>query len=973
MYSRRRFNETLLPSLLFLLSVPAIAAEPSSREVDLHISRQPISRFLQRFSAEAGVQYGYLPTNPAEEWTEIGPLDGRYTIESALNEVFEDTGFSFVWINEGTLSIISPPVIELPSMPHYATSDKIEVDAGTLERATKKLQTMVVVSTRLENFDSLPEPSRIFERRDIEALGVATLPEVFRYLSSQPYSRAEIGNSGDQRVELRGLGRDTTLVLINGRRVGGSSVSFDIDAFDLNTIPLSAVERIEVILDTPPMSVGADAIGGMVNIVLKGDATDPVAEVRYGVALGGGAERRASMSAGLVHDRVRLSTVVDFFQRDDLPGAERDRWRNQDYRRFGSLDFRSLTTDPGNVSSLTGENLPGLSSRFAAVPSRESGTPLEISDFAATAGTRTFDSLRRFRSIVPERERISAVGSMEWELSSDTLALGEFFFTNGTTLMRDIPFGATNVVVPSTNPFNPFDMPVLVNFLPSTLGPRLWESDNEFLRALAAVQGGVGRWRWEVATLYTDDSTRVTQSNELSAARVASSLSQTDPDQVLNVFDDGPGGSVELLRSLLADPVTRSYSTHMMQVTASLHGSLLHLRSGDLSAALGGEWRRLEVAAEERLLGDPERTSRSAFLEFHLPFVDHEQNIPGISQLGLSLAGRLDDFSDVGSIGNTQFALTWDPFPSWSIRATYGTGYRAPSLFDLNQPVIRVPGAVPDLKRNNEIANIITVAGGNPDLIPTKAQSSSLGVSYTLHSTFDLNLSATYWQSDVRDRVSPFLLQNLLAHDDLFPDRVVRAPQSASDVALGLPGILTSLDVRPANTGNLKASGVDAVIGAAFDTPYGRFTPALSVTWMDRFTVMDFPGIAATERVGLASVFGTIPDWYAIAAVAWDEDPWSASITTRFVSAYSDVNVLQNQLNGRRVPSQVVLDLQVSLSLDRQVAADSFFQGFRLSAGVTNLLDKRPAFAEVGVDMGFDSSQGDLRGRFGYVRLTKQF
>lgn len=142
---------------------------------------------------------------------------------------------------------------------------------------------------------------------------------------------------------------------------------------------------------------------------------------------------------------------------------------------------------------------------------------------------------------------------------------------------------------------------------------------------------------------------------------------------------------------------------------------------------------------------------------------------------------------------------------------------------------------------------------------------------------------------------------------------------------------------------------------------------------MDRFTVIDLPGIAPSERVGLASVFGTIPDWVAIGAIDWSSTAWSATTTVRFASSYSDVNVFTDRPNGRRVPSQIILDVQASLVLDRYLDADSPWLGFRISAGVTNLFDKRPAFAEVGVDQGYDTSQGDLKGRFGYLRLTKAF
>lgn len=448
------------------------------------------------------------------------------------------------------------------------------------------------MASRISNHDSLQTPSFVADRRDLDALGVSTLPEALRYISSLPYSRSELSNTGDQRVELRGLGRDTTLVLINGRRVGSSSVTWDIDAFDLNTVPLAAVERIEVDLNSPSLAVGADAIAGVVNIMLKRDIGEPVAEVRYGLASGGAGERRASISAGHANEQLRFSTVLDFFKRDELLGEARDRWRNQDYRRFGSRDFRSQAASPGNVSSLTSENLPGLSSRFAAVPSHPPGERLTIEPFRTSAGQQNFDSLRRFRSLVPDRERISAVGSLEWAPSSDAVAFAEFLYADGRTRVHEIPFTLTNVIVPATNPFNPFDVPVAANFLPLSVGPREWTTDNTFLRSLAGLQGRWGQWNFELAALYTEDMTRIVQANELVPARVLAALAQTDPALALNVFDDGPGGSAPLLRSLIADPIVWHASSHLMQGTATAHGPLLRLPGGDLSvmwARSGGD------------------------------------------------------------------------------------------------------------------------------------------------------------------------------------------------------------------------------------------------------------------------------------------------------------------------------------------------------------------------------------------------
>jgi iron complex outermembrane recepter protein len=624
------------------------------------------------------------------------------------------------------------------------------------------------------------------------------------------------------------------------------------------------------------------------------------------------------------------------------------------------------------VSSFTSENLPGLSSRFAAVPAHLPGELLTIEDFQTSVGQRNFDSLRRFRSLVPDRERISAVGSLEWAPGSDAVAFAEFLYSDGRTQMHEIPFTLINVIVPANNPFNPFGIPVAASFLPA-LGPREWTTDNTLLRSLAGLQGRWSRWNFELAALYTKDMTRIEQDNVLMPERVSAALAQTDPALALNVFDDGPGGSASLLRSLVGDPIVWHASSQLIQGTARAQGTLWRLPAGDLSGHVGAEWRRSAIFAEPQFLGSQARTVKAAFLELGVPLINAEMKVPAISQLALSVAGRIDDFSDIGSIENSQFALVWHPVNGLSARAAYGTTYRPPTLFDLNRPPLHVSGALPDLRRNNEITNIVATVGGNPDLTPTRAHSWSLGVFYERRDAIDFDASASYWRTDLQDRVSPFTLATLLLHADMFPGRVTRAAPTPADLAAGLPGVLTALDTSPVNVGTLRASGIDGAISAAFNTRMGRIASSLSSTWMDRFTVMDFPGIAPNERVGIASFFGTIPEWYAIGTLDWSGKAWSATTMARFVSSYSDLSVFTDRPNGRRVPSQLIVDVQASLLFNPYVEAGSPWLDLRISAGVTNLFDKHAAFAEVGTDSGYDLTQGDLKGRFGYIRLTKAF
>lgn len=160
---------------------------------------------------------------------------------------------------------------------------------------------------------------------------MSALAELFEYLPQIPFLRAESYRAGgEQYADLRGLGPGTTLMLINGRRLAGSATSFDTDSCDINTLPLTAVQRIEVLLDSPSVALGADAIGGAINVVLKDAIAKPTIELRFGAARGGAEERRVSVGLGTSRDAFRDAATLDVMPRKQLLGSERNFSRDQD-------------------------------------------------------------------------------------------------------------------------------------------------------------------------------------------------------------------------------------------------------------------------------------------------------------------------------------------------------------------------------------------------------------------------------------------------------------------------------------------------------------------------------------------------------------------------------------------------------------------------------------------------------------------
>ena len=266
---------------------------------------------------------------------------------------------------------------------------------------TEKLKEMVVVGSRLPTAETeTAQDVHIYQLERIEQSGQSTVADFLATLPEVSLASPE-NTTGYQTVRLRGAIFGAVLVLINGHRtqpVTGGAAPFGF--FDIRTIPLSLVERIEILPTGSSAIYGGDALGGVVNIVLRSNFT--------GAEVGGGYSwaKDTHMGLGWVGGGWKagdfnLSIMASYSQNSALSGKDRDITNNPDMRRFGGPNLgNQFFGVPANVSSVSG-NLPGLNSSFAALPVGSTGIGLTPADFAATAGTLNTGSFTRYQSIVP--------------------------------------------------------------------------------------------------------------------------------------------------------------------------------------------------------------------------------------------------------------------------------------------------------------------------------------------------------------------------------------------------------------------------------------------------------------------------------------------------------------------------------------------------------------------------------------------
>jgi iron complex outermembrane receptor protein len=971
----------------------------AARYHKLDIPRLPIIEALKKFTTQTGLQVSFWPDAQTDQAMLVGPLRGRYTAEAALSRLRATSGLGFKRTNARSLVVMAPSMLSMSesgamaSVPEPSRRAEVEPRLRSLDRpvplsdeagsagsaeihgqlARSPIDEVIVTGSRFERAGEGPAPVQVFNRRTIDSLGATSIPDVLRYVPQQPFNRPEhYYYNAAQYSQMRGIGVDTTLILINGRRVVPTSNSLTQNAFDLNTIPLAAVDRIEVLSDSASAIYGADAMGGVVNVVLKKDIPQPVIDVQYGGASGGGDLLRTSLSAGYSGERLRSSLIFDYYSRDFLFGAERDLWIDQDYTRFGGSDYRSTAGLPGTVRSLTGDNLPGLGAAFAAIPEGSTGVGLMPADFIATAGMSNRTSTLRTLSVVPEVRQRSLALFAEYDLAAGMTAFAEALYTDRETISQDEIYSVQSALVPADNPFNPFGQPVLVDFLLDGLQPRRFVHDLEMARGTAGLRGELGSsWHWEIAATASAETDDAIGTNQVSAERVNAALAVTDPARALNPFVDGRAGSPELLSSLL-EPNVHHHFSRGRQVSAFIRGGLFDWSAGTVGAVLGGEWRDEQIIYDDELQPvDNGRNVRALFTELRVPLIGRADDGRG-DVLSMTVAARLDDYNDFGSTVNPQFGLMWRPARDLLLRGSYGTSFRPPSLFELHAPRMTTMNVtLRDPARNDALTTVMFISGGNPDLQPIEAESMTAGFVLTPSTVPRLRLLGNYWKIRTVNRVTLLHFTSLLAHEAQFSDRVVRDEPTPADLAANIPGRLLQLDISRMNFGRLSTSGVDVELNYEIATRWGDFVQRLSATWVNEFTAIDVPTTSPLDRVGIASPAGSVPRWRVVGGLAWKRNGVGLSATLDWLPGYMDADA--DGLTGRRLPSRTLVDLQASFKMDQLLGSSPLWEDLSLQAGVKNLFDELPPFADVGFAIGFDSSQGDLVGRLGYLRLTKGF
>ncbi|MDP3069779.1 MAG: TonB-dependent receptor [Opitutaceae bacterium] len=845
---------------------------------------------------------------------------------------------------------------------------------------------------------------RVLTPAEIEASGQTNLAGLLRKIpeiGAQGFAENRVNTSspGTAGVSMRGLGVNSTLVLLNGRRVtlaplgqGGSAAGLGTEQFvDVNMIPVAAIQRIEVLKDGASAVYGADAVAGVVNIILKKDITEGVLALSYGDYTGGinAPIIRGSFFTGTKENKTSLSLIADWYERKEFKFGELP----QPVKRqllLASNTPGSFVAPVGATDPITGQVIPAGTAQAARTFTSDRNAAGPNATFTRQLQTQnTFDANAAIRPQT-DAERKGVVAILRHELSSDISGFVEIGWqkNKNTEGLSPAPISNLNsITLPANNPFNPFGV-ALVSSNPQTmffrfleLGDRLTTTRSKMERLVAGLDGKLAQgWLWDAAATWNKSTSHLDLKNFPAQDKVNAALADTNRATALNLFANGT--TIRNNPATLAgldSGVTRDAKTELLAFDARTTGSAFTLPAGKVAVAIGGQWREEKFSDRRTQLqllnqGTPvapasgQRRVSAAYVEASAPLTSAAQNIPGLHTLELNAAGRIESFSDDG-VGHTtvpRVGLRWQPVAKEiTFRASWGRGFRAPALAELYLPqttniVFNLPDPLrtgrPGSNANDTgTGQRLIRSGGNPLLAPEKSESTNLGVQLTPSAIKGLTLSVDFYTVEVKNRIGTAATPAIiLANPALFGDAVVRATPTASDTANNLPGELREIRTVLGNFGRTKAEGVDFAAEYRFTLHnLGRFTTRAAATLINSQTLRTRPDLAQVETVGLYE----IPRWRGDASVHWTREKLSAAVNVNYIGGFQDTSP-----SPLLVKQQLTTDVQIGHALP---------WGLRANVGVNNVFDRKaPATS---FSTGYAERASNFLPRFAYLELTKKF
>jgi iron complex outermembrane recepter protein len=935
---------------------------------------------------------------------------------------------------DGEVVAPDPAAPAAPSPAEAAASADAEFDAdlGAAEPAAAaevepvaSSEEIVVTGSRIKRTSQFaPAASvQVVDRKQLEFSGAQNLGDVVRHLTAaggSDFSGRLQGGWGVSQVNLRGLGPQTTLVLINGRRVVSSAIvplNSAGNIVDVGQIPISAIERVEVMRAGGSAIYGADAVAGVVNIITRKDYE--------GLRVEGGvvtteefdhSQYTAGATLGARGERARATLSVGVMRQSELLASERDWTKGLAVAQIGNpatFITTQLQPDPDCLKA--------------------------PSTFIAEQPGGAFCSIdaRGFGNVMNPVERITTLGYGEYDLTDHTMAFLELGLSSlraQSAVPPSLPV-LQPVYVPADHPDNPWG--VRAQFLGSPLGaetgPDALLSEEDTMRIAAGFRGDLEgaaadtfaeEWEWELAGTWGRASLHGLVPDIVTDRFQTALNSCSDPLDLTGCFNpfyssvtgEGTPNSEAVIDGFRGNMQYLSDSW-MATADVGLTGPLFELPGGDLAFALGGQYRYEERQSDvdhdgnaDRygfVLGNPDaathRNIGAGYLELLWPFYD------GIE---VQTAARIEHYETIGSSMSPQASLVLipaeiagrdnvvDALRRLRLRGTITRAFRAPSLYEV------FPGYTTTIRQFADEGPVPAFApnqvAGNPGLDYETALVTTGGIEWA--PVEEWALSVDYWRYAYNDRISE---DDVLKHyrEDRFnpeyfergdpPQRLLERARTTLinqpgevvtqgfDFGTGVKLELDEVGITSGEAGTFSF-GVDASYVLSYDVPRDAVAdiqvadddpnddevPGVEPRYCDDDTC-DVAGLA-----NLANFASSMPRLRMNIPVSWNDERHSVAVVVHYISGYendsktdpdsSEISASDPQYELVPIDANVTIDLSYGYTLK-----DMIGQATTLRIGVVNLLDQDPP--RVDVLAAYDILTHDPRGRTFYARLTQEF
>jgi len=862
--------------------------------------------------------------------------------------------------------------------------------SNAVAQGTPGPEEVIVTGSRIargSDFES-PAPVITVDRDSIEKSGYNNLQQLMEKLPANGAGAFSTrGNNQDSTangaasISLRGLGADATLVLVNGRRVAISAFAENITTnfVDINSIPVAAIERVEVLKDGSSAVYGSDAVAGVVNIILRKDFTGFEVSGGYGAA-DGYDETSASAMWGLGGDDFNVTMILDYFRNTTLFNRERGRMGSANQTARGGQDFRSSRGYPGRFVVVTPDG-PDADTAPDTTTLRDPACPP-----GSINGQTCLYDFGVWNVLFPKAERTGFLLTGHQRLAGNVELFGEMALQHNTSFAQGAPTpldDTANLTVPVDHPNNPFTdiadvLEIRIDrYRTVDAGPRQWDIETNNLRGVLGLRGSFNNWDWEIAAQKARSKSE--QTGDRSQGWVRTDFLQNE----INAGRYNPFGGVQnpqsVIDAITTSLVRRGIST-MTAYDGQINGELFSLPAGTVRMAFGAEYREESISDipddqfRRGLIFGTEAVEAEASRNIWATYVEFA--VPVLQSLELSLAARYDDYSDFGGTTNPKVALRWAPIEQLAIRASWGTGFRAPSLAQVglgpsqeSQFFIDTIGCAAGVPESCQPLDYNILFRGNPDLKPEKSDTYNIGVAWRPSGSIEATLD--YWDIKQKRKIDeiPFGLVYAANCGDQNSTVCIRGTP-ASGVALGQLQIINNTFQ---NIGEQRASGIDLGGYFAFDAGPGRLTLGLNYSRLLKFERVELNGAGVFVTRPLEGEY-EYPKDRAFFSADWGNDTWGAFGSVNYIGPFQDMpdanfdGILDyDTVKTREVGDFTTLNLQF-----RYTGIDKV----KLLLGVDNVFDTMPPFAVGDGDTdlyGYVQSQHSPRGRFWNAKAIFSF